>query len=155
MHAARPASEADLPELARLAAEAVAELTPMRGGDIWSRTVGRRPPYETGLASALQDPAAEVVCGLLDGVVVGYAVVRMDRMADGEPLAVLDDLFTAPEARHVGVGEAMMDHVTTWAHERGAVGIDALVLPGNRDTKNFFESFGLTARALVVHRSLP
>ena len=154
MHAARPATAEDLPALARLAADAVAELTPMRGGDIWSRTVGRRPPYEAGLASAVEDHDAEVVCGTIDGSVVGYAVVRLDRLADGEPIAVVDDLFTEPDARHVGVGEAMMDHVTAWARERKAVGIDALVLPGNRDTKNFFETFGLTARALVVHRSL-
>jgi hypothetical protein len=36
----------------------------------------------------------------------------------------------------------------------GCVGIDALALPGNRQTKNFFESFGFTARAIVVHRRL-
>ena len=45
-----------------------------------------------------------------------------------------------------------MDLLVAWAHERGCVGIDALRLPGNRDTKNFFERFGLTARAIVVHR---
>lgn len=36
----------------------------------------------------------------------------------------------------------------------GCLGIDALALPGNRETKNFFEASGLTARAIVVHRSL-
>ena len=30
----------------------------------------------------------------------------------------------------------------------------AEVLPGMRDSKNFFETFGLVARAIVVHRSL-
>ena len=47
-----------------------------------------------------------------------------------------------------------MDLLVAWAQERGAVGIDALALPGDRHTKNFFETFGLTARALVVHRDL-
>jgi hypothetical protein len=32
--------------------------------------------------------------------------------------------------------------------------MDSLALPGDRATKNFFESFGLKARAIVVHRSL-
>jgi hypothetical protein len=32
--------------------------------------------------------------------------------------------------------------------------VDALVLPGHREGKNFFERFGLTARAIVVHREL-
>jgi hypothetical protein len=29
-----------------------------------------------------------------------------------------------------------------------------MALPGNRATKNFFETFGRTARAIVVHRTL-
>jgi hypothetical protein len=40
------------------------------------------------------------------------------------------------------------------ASDAGAIGIDALALPGDRATKNFFETFGLKARAIVVHRSL-
>jgi hypothetical protein len=49
----------------------------------------------------------------------------------------------------------MLGVIVAWGTERGAVGIDAVVLPGARETKNFFESFGLKARALVVHRDLP
>ena len=37
---------------------------------------------------------------------------------------------------------------------RAAAGIDGFALPGDRETKNFFERFGLTARAILVHRSL-
>jgi hypothetical protein len=47
-----------------------------------------------------------------------------------------------------------MEAVLAWAGERGCVGVDALALPGSRETKNFFESFGLVARAIVVHRDL-
>jgi hypothetical protein len=36
----------------------------------------------------------------------------------------------------------------------GAVGIEATALPGDRATKNFFETHGLVARALTVHRRL-
>ena len=35
----------------------------------------------------------------------------------------------------------------------GCIGIDSRALPGDRETKNFFESFGLKARLLTVHRS--
>jgi len=49
----------------------------------------------------------------------------------------------------------LLDYVIEWATERHCVGVDSLVLPGNRETKNFFESFGLVARAIVVHRALP
>ena len=54
----------------------------------------------------------------------------------------------------MGVGEAMMELVLAWCDERGCRGVDSLALPGDRETKNFFERFGLTARAIVVHRAL-
>ena len=47
-----------------------------------------------------------------------------------------------------------MDLLLEWCRSRGCVGIDAVALPGDRHTKNFFETFGLTARAIVVHRNL-
>jgi GNAT superfamily N-acetyltransferase len=154
VQAARPATASDLPELAALAAAAVAELAPERGGDIWSRTIGRRPPFEPALEASLTDPARLLLCGTVEGTTVGYAAAQVDDLADGSRLAVVEDIFTLPEARGVGVGEALMDLVIEWARAEGAVGVDALALPGMRDTKNFFETFGLVARAIVVHRKL-
>jgi len=92
--------------------------------------------------------------GTIDGEVVGYATVELDTLADRGLLGVITAVFALPEARAVGVGEAMLDAVIPWCEERGCVGIDAHALPGNRDTKNFFETFGFTARLLVVHRKL-
>lgn len=155
MEGARPATDADLSVLTRLAGEAVAELVPTRGGSMWARTVGRRAPYEDGLSAAMADPDALVLCGTVASAVVGYAVVHLDLLGDETLLGVIDDLYTEPGARSVGVGEALLGEIVAWATERGAVGLDAIVLPGARETKNFFETFGLRARALVVHRELP
>ena len=155
MEGVRPAGPGDLPDLARLASDAVAELLPQRGGAMWARTIGRQPPYEEGLANALADPEVLVLVGTVHDVAVGYAVARLDPVADGARLVVIEDLFTEPDARSIGVGEAMLEAVVAWGTEQGAVGVDAVVLPGARDTKNFFETFGMKARALVVHRSLP
>jgi GNAT superfamily N-acetyltransferase len=155
MEAARPAGRDDLDDLVRLAAEAVAELVPQRGGAMWARTIGRRPPFEDGLAAALDDPDVMVLVGTVDDSIVGYAVARLDPIADGGTLVVVEDIFSEPGARGVGVGEAMLDRLVAWGTEVGAVGIDAIALPGARETKNFFESFGLKARAIVVHRELP
>lgn len=154
MHAARLATERDLPVLEALVGVATREMTPARGGDLWARTLGRTEPYGPALAEALVDPAQLVICGTIDGVTVGYGVARIDELHDRSRLAVIEDLYTLPDARHVGVGEAMMDLVLGWASDQGAVGVDAVALPGMRDTKNFFESFGLVARAIVVHRPL-
>ncbi len=85
---------------------------------------------------------------------VGYAVGRVEVLRDGGRLAVVDELYVEPDAREVAVGEALMDDLLEWATAQGCFGIDALALPGNRATKNFFERYGLTARAIVVHKRL-
>lgn len=154
MESARRATVSDLGELERLAREALAELRPMRGGELWALTLGRVEPLAETLERELTDPLRLVVVGLVDEAVVGYGTVRLQGLSDGRPLGVIDDLFTHPDARGIGVGEAMMDLLVAWCRERGCTGIDAVALPGNRATKNFFETFGLTARAIVVHRSL-
>ena len=66
----------------------------------------------------------------------------------------IEDIYVDPGARAVGLGETLMNHLIDWCRARGCFGVDSLALPGDRDTKNFFESFGLVARAIVVHRPL-
>ena len=95
-----------------------------------------------------------MVVGTVDEVVCAYGVSELEELPDGAVLAVVTDLYSAPEARGVGLGEAMMELLVAHARDHGAVGVDALALPGDRETKNFFETFGLKARAIVVHRSL-
>ena len=79
---------------------------------------------------------------------------HVDVPSDGGRLAVVTDLYVEPEARGVGLGEAIMNHLVAWATDEGCFGVDSQALPGDRHTKNFFESFGLVARSLVVHRDL-
>lgn len=90
----------------------------------------------------------------LDGASVGFAAARLRRLTDGSLLADIEALYVLPEARGVGLGEALMEAVLAWAAAAGAAAVDSVALPGDRVTKNFFERFGLTARALQVHRRL-
>ena len=153
--AARLASSEDLPRLAQLARAAIEELRPTKGGELWARREARTEPVEESLVADLDEDGTLVLAGTIDDVVVGYAVTRTETISDGSVLARVTDLYAEPEAREVGVGEALLETVVKWATEQHCVGIDSLVLPGNRETKNFFESFGLVARAIVVHRPLP
>ena len=152
--AARPATPDDVPVIDGLAADAIAEQVEGRGGAVWSVREALRQPRGEGLAAALDDPEQLVLVGTLDDEVVGFATTELDVLADGSTLGVITSVFALPGARAVGIGEAMLDAVISWCERKGCVGIDAHALPGNRDTKNFFETFGFTARLLVVHRKL-
>jgi GNAT superfamily N-acetyltransferase len=154
VEAAWPASEADLGAIAVLASEAIGELQVLRGGAIWRLQDGRPDDPRPSLEADLAHPDRLVLAGGIDGTVVGYAVARVDTLRDGSTLAVLTDLYVEPDARQVGVGEALMELAVGWARDRGCIGIDSLALPGDRHTKNFFETFGLVARAIVVHKAL-
>ena len=152
--AARTAQEADIPYVVALAGAAIEEKLGQKGGALWARREGRPAPQEAALRSALGSSDHEVAVGTLDAVVVGYGVVRLEKLVDGGLLGVIDDIYVDPGARAVGVGETLMNHLIDWCRARGCFGVDSLALPGDRETKNFFESFGLVARAIVVHRPL-
>jgi GNAT superfamily N-acetyltransferase len=122
---------------------------------VWERTSARTAPFEPRLADELADRDHHVVVGTVDDAVLGYGVAHVERLADGGLLGVVDDLYTEPGAREIGVGELTMQALVDWCAARGCFGVDSLALPGDRHTKNFFESFGLVARAIVVHRALP
>ena len=102
----------------------------------------------------LADPDRVVVAGSIDEVVVGYAVGHVEALRDGGRLGVVEELFVEEGARGVAVGERMMDVLLEWFAGTGVVGIDAYALPGARETKNFFERSGFSARLLVMHHRM-
>ena len=150
----RLATAADLAELERLDDLGRAHLGPHRGGELYLLRDARPVPPGPSFRDDLEDPARLVVLGCIDGEPVGYAIVSEVELRDGYRLADVHEIFVETDARDVGVGEALMDHVVDWARARGCDGVDARALPGDRSTKNFFETFGLVARAITVHRDL-
>ena len=152
--AARTACESDIAVVADLIAAVGDEKREQKGGALWFRRERRWTDPPADLAAALAAPDHEVAVGTLDGAVVGYGIVRTERLGDGALLGVIDDIYVDPGAREVGLGAALMDHMLDWCRAQGCIGVDSLALPGDRSTKNFFESFGLVARAIIVHRPL-
>jgi GNAT superfamily N-acetyltransferase len=150
MEGARAATPEDIPRLAQLCRAALEEMAPGRGGAVFVAREARAEPIEDGLRAEL-DAGHAVLAGTLDGVVVGYAVAHVEELRTGSHLGRITDLYVEPPARGVGVGEAMMEQVLVWCAERRCTGIDATALPGDRETKNFFETSGFTARLLVMH----
>ena len=138
----RFATVEDLSVLAEFAAQAVEEQIDNRGGAIWSRRDTRSQPYRVSLEAAFNDPDQDLWVGLIDQVPVGYAVAKAEILRTGEILGSVSDLWVEPAAREVGIGEALINEIIQWCKERHCIGIDSLALPGNRATKNFFETFG-------------
>jgi GNAT superfamily N-acetyltransferase len=150
----RPATADDLPRVVELARLLRHELSPMKGGALWSNREARGEPLDDSYAELLDRDDALVVVGTVDETVIGFGVVTLERLRTGDTLGIISDLFVEPDARAVGVGESMADELVAFCITRGCIGIDTLALPGHRAAKNFFEESGFTARALVMHRVL-
>jgi GNAT superfamily N-acetyltransferase len=147
--AARHAAVDDLATVRALVQLSRADRLTERGGVALER-LEPRPVLDE---SMLTDDGVLVALGSYAGVVFGFAHAAVVD-AGGTPIVRLYDLFVEPDARGVGVGEALLDFVFAWARDHHAHAIDSIVLPGNREGKNFFERFGLVARAIHVYREL-
>jgi GNAT superfamily N-acetyltransferase len=161
VEAARRARWSDAARLVELCRGALAEISAERGGTELADDVLAGRSVEELVDEAMGDPAALVLAGEYDGVVLGVGIVtagpppswRRPSPAGPRP-ARIEALYVEPGVRTVGLGEAILDSMTTWAQAQGCDGIDAVALPGSRPTKSIFETNGLVARALVMHRSL-
>jgi len=153
MENARFATIDDLEAINAIASTIAAGLPEQRGGSLFLR---RESGGDAGVRAKAQIEAENgfAVVGTYDDVVFGYAIVEIETFDDDGLMARIDDLAVDAEIRGSGVGEAIMNLVMDTARERGCFGIDSRALPGDRHTKNFFESFGLKARMLVVHKTL-
>jgi GNAT superfamily N-acetyltransferase len=151
---ARLGSEGDLVDIDWILEIVLAEQASMRGGELFGRREVVNLSEDIRRALADRQGTTSVVVGTYDDVVLGVALVEIEQLVDGGLLGRLGALAVHPEARKAGIGEAMMQHVLEQLRSAGCLGVDATALPGDRHTKNFFESFGLKARMLTVHLSL-
>lgn len=154
MEAARPATVDDVARVVALTHELRAELLTARGGDLWHRTHDPVEHSAAGLRALLDYEDDCVLVGTIDDSVVGYVLARAHSLADGSRLTTITELYVEPGAREVAVGESLVNAVLAWAETRGCTGVDATALPGQRATKNFFETNGFVARSLTMHRAI-
>ena len=134
MHPDDAVQVAELEHLARAAAEA------FRGGPVWLQ---EHPPVGDWTATA------DTWVATIDDAVVGFLQLHVR----GE-VAEVQQVFVHPEARELGLGDALLEAAMTHARARGCTAIEAVALPGDRDTKNLYERAGVIARLLVLRREL-
>jgi GNAT superfamily N-acetyltransferase len=150
---ARSATASDITTLAELYGQLESEMVGLK--PIWASADGLAEPIGDAFDGLISRPDSAVIIGEIDDVPFGFLAWSDDPLlpqAAPERVATVRLIFTAPDARRVGVGEAMIGRFRADAEERGISLFDAIVPPGHRDAKNFFESHGFKARRIVMHR---
>ena len=154
--AARPATPNDIDIIVSLYRALETEMANLT--DIWPLADGLAEPIAEAAGAFIDDPGAWVYVGQIDAYPVGFLIARSDALlpqAGKERLASVQLIFTEPEARGVGVGEAMIVSLLGDAAASGHRRFDGNTPPGHREAKSFFESHGFTARRIVLHRNEP
>lgn len=123
---------------------------------LWPLADGLAEPATAALEEILGDEDSLLLVGEIDGYPLGFLWARVEPLlpqAEGEDVGVIRLIFTDPEARGVGVGDAMITQALAELRGRGLRFFDARVSPGHRNAKNFFESNGFSARLIVMHHA--
>lgn len=150
----RRAQRDDIPVLVEMYRGLEAEQGSLR--PLWPIADGLDEPIADSLRSAIEDAETLLLIGTIDDAPVGFLMARPEPLlvqAQGEEVGTIRLIHTDEAARGVGVGEAMMAEAMAWLRERGLRRFDAMVSPGHRSAKNFFESHGFSARLIVMHHT--
>jgi len=154
VEAARSATLDDVPAIVELATRLREQVAAFRGSDLWAAREAKSGDLTHVYSELIADPHVDVVVGTIDDVVFGFGVGERERLADGRLLGVISDLYVEPDARDIGVGEAVVSELLERFRRDGCAGVDAWALPGDRNTKNFFETHGFVSRLIVAHKRL-
>lgn len=143
----RPATEADLPELARLWYEKAAlpgadrRLTLLPDGRVrWTEAMRRR----------LADPSALELVAERDAVARGYLVAGLQPGPPGfapELLCVITDMALDLHHYQGGLGRALVETARAWGKSHGAAGLVAQVPHRSAVEQAFWRSLGATVWA--------
>ena len=157
MESVRVASDHDRERLAELAGELVVAVSSQRGGPLLVEPALDEPAAaELGerLTMLLRRPDTLVLVGMLDEVVVAFAVSAYQEDRRGVRRGRFGACYVEEGARGVGVGRLLLDRSLAWLGEQGCAGVDGTALPGDRGAKTFYESAGFKARLLTMYLEL-
>jgi len=145
----RPATEAEMPAIARLAAKLVRqhhEMDPER----FMVFEPIEPGYRRYLSTEALNPDAVVLAAVRarpggGEEVVGYAYGRLeprDWNALREACGALHDIFVDETARHQGVARALLEEMVRRLAGKGAQRVVLMTATGNASAHRLFERFG-------------
>ncbi len=149
---ARDANDADLSEIVRLYEDFAMEQSSLR--PLWRESEGVADPAGESIASLID--AGSVTVGTIDDSILGFLISGQRTLIDGEDrVGVIRYIYTEPGARGVGLADEMFGYAVGKLLTSGVELFDAIVSPGHREAKNFYEAHGFSARSIVMHSSDP
>ena len=171
MESARQATPGDADRITELCVQAREELASERGAGVFLAHELRPLPRSAGpLGPQDEGDARRMWVGTYEDVVVGYVsadfltgkyrtAADLGKSARGDRVkSYLNErglrILKALDEVSARLGAKPAHVALAWLRAEGCAAVDAYALPGMRDTKNFFETFGFTARLLIVHRKL-
>ncbi len=146
----RRGSEPDCELLELLESEGRSSLDEFRGGGRLAKDIALVAP---NWLAAVNNKSLGIFVAGIDRTVMGYLLARMSTTVIGE-IATIEQVFVTKDARNLGVGDALISATVDWAKGLKIVALDALALPGDRETKNLYERAGLVARLITVTTDL-
>ncbi|WP_227353596.1 GNAT family N-acetyltransferase [Haladaptatus salinisoli] len=135
----RGATATDVPEIRRIAREAVGEaydFLPKRERE----ATARERFSDERLESAMADDDAVLVAAVDGGDLVGFAHVDAATRVDSVGEGVLRGLYVAPNRWREGIGTALLEAVEDSIRERGFTQLSVPVLADNERGRRFLES---------------
>ena len=133
--------------------EMQAEVLEMRGGPEWINFVFN-PFLNTHLNYPLndlenvltlydsKDDTIDCFISCFEGVPVGCSIV-----CSSEAYSLILALYIESDFRGLGVGESTLDYIRSIYEDKK---VYAFTFPGNKDSKNMFERFGMKTQLMVV-----
>jgi ribosomal protein S18 acetylase RimI-like enzyme len=109
------------------------------------------------LAAQLRDPDAALFVCDLDGDLVGFCGVRIDRappVFEETARVEITDLGVREGLRRRGIGRALCEAALAWAAQRGHRRVEVRVAAANAEGQGFWRALGFRDLMDVLHRRL-
>jgi ribosomal protein S18 acetylase RimI-like enzyme len=145
----RRATEADLPEVARMSAELNRLQEPWR---VFAPRASIHEEQHRLFQAALMDPDAILLVAEDRGVVVGMAMGHLHRPSSfsNDPAVELTSVYVRPESRQMGLARQLTAVVARFARDRGVGRVDLKTFAQNDEGIAAWRAMGFEERMIQM-----
>ena len=106
-----------------------------------------------GLEMMIENPRGQILVAVVDGKIAGMCSGQLTvSTAEGGYAVLVEDLVVHRDRRNLGIGEALMCGIGSWATERGATRLQLLADRNNGPALSFYSKLGWNTTKLICLR---